>query len=83
MEFEGTYLQQSKLYYDRQSIGQSVSVSGTHLGPATNFSHLLFDFFFFTVSGLLMLGALSDEKSGLYFSVFVVHRQRRRFSYKL
>jgi hypothetical protein len=29
------------------------------------------------VSVLLMWGALSDEKSGLYFPVFVEHRQRR------
>jgi hypothetical protein len=35
----------SKLYYDRQSVGQSVLVSDTHLGPSTNFSHSLFDFF--------------------------------------
>jgi hypothetical protein len=28
----------SKLYYDRQSVGQSVLVSGTHVGPAINFS---------------------------------------------
>jgi hydrogenase maturation factor len=26
-----------KLIYDRQSVGQYVLVSGTHLGPATNF----------------------------------------------
>jgi hypothetical protein len=26
----------SKLYYDRRSVGQSVLVSGTHLGPSTN-----------------------------------------------
>jgi hypothetical protein len=26
-----------KLIYDRQSVGQSDLVSGTHLGPATNF----------------------------------------------
>jgi hypothetical protein len=26
--------------------------------------------------GLLMWGAISDEKSGLYFSVFAGHRQR-------
>jgi hypothetical protein len=31
----------SKLYYDRQSVGQSVLVSCTHLGPATNFSFSL------------------------------------------
>jgi hypothetical protein len=30
-----------KLIYDRQSVGQSVLVSGTHLGPATNFFFLL------------------------------------------
>jgi hypothetical protein len=41
-------------------------VSDTHLGPATNFSPSLFDIFE-TVSGLLMWGALSDEKSGLNF----------------
>jgi hypothetical protein len=27
-----------KLNYDRQSVGQPVLVSGTHLGTATNFS---------------------------------------------
>jgi hypothetical protein len=31
----------SKLHYDRQSVGQSVLVSGPHLGPATNFSFSL------------------------------------------
>jgi hypothetical protein len=36
----------SKLYYTRQSVDQSVLVLGTHLGPATNFSHSLFDYFF-------------------------------------
>jgi hypothetical protein len=35
----------SKSYYDRQSVGQSVLVSGTHLGPATNFSPSLLDYF--------------------------------------
>jgi hypothetical protein len=34
-----------KLIYDRQSVGQSVLVSGTHLGPATNFFFLLEIFF--------------------------------------
>jgi hypothetical protein len=39
----------SKLYYDRQSVGQSVLVSDTQLGPATNFFHsqFLFDSFGF------------------------------------
>jgi hypothetical protein len=68
-------MSKSKLYYDRQSVGQSVLISGTHLGLATNFSHSLFHYFS-TVSGLLMWDALSDEKSGLYFSVFAGHRQR-------
>jgi hypothetical protein len=65
----------SKLYYDRQSVGQSVLVSGAHLGPATNFSHCHFAYFLI-ISGLLMWGALSDEKSDLYYSVFASHRQR-------
>jgi hypothetical protein len=30
-----------KLIYDQQSVGQSVLVSGTHLGPTTNFSFSL------------------------------------------
>jgi hypothetical protein len=30
-----------KLIYDWQSVRQSVLVSGTHLGPATNFSFFL------------------------------------------
>jgi hypothetical protein len=32
---------QVKLYYDRRSVGQSVLVSGTPFGPATNFSSFL------------------------------------------
>jgi hypothetical protein len=31
-------LSKSKSHYDRQSVGQSVLVSGAHLGTATNFS---------------------------------------------
>jgi hypothetical protein len=30
-----------KLIYDRKSVGQSVLVSGTHLGPATNFIYFV------------------------------------------
>jgi hypothetical protein len=30
-----------ELIYDRQSVGQSVLVSGAHLGPVTNFSFAL------------------------------------------
>jgi hypothetical protein len=29
----------SNLRYDRRSVGQSVLVSDSHLGPATNFSY--------------------------------------------
>jgi hypothetical protein len=54
----------SKLYYYRLSVGQSVLVLGTHLEAATKFSPPLFKYFW-TVVGLLMWGALSDEKSGL------------------
>jgi hypothetical protein len=32
------YKSKSKSQYDRQSVGQSVLVSGAHLGPATNVS---------------------------------------------
>jgi hypothetical protein len=35
----------SKTLYDRQSVGRSVLVSGTHLGPATNVSFSLRFFF--------------------------------------
>jgi hypothetical protein len=31
----------SELIYDRQSVGQSVLVSGAHLGPVTKFSFSL------------------------------------------
>jgi hypothetical protein len=34
-----------KLYYDWLSVGQSVLVSGTHMGPAANFSLSLFNDF--------------------------------------
>jgi hypothetical protein len=40
-----TDLSKSKLYYERQSVGQFVLVSGIHLRPVTNFSHSLFDYF--------------------------------------
>jgi hypothetical protein len=47
----------SKLYCDRRSVGQSVLVSSTHMGPRTRFLLL-------SVAGLLMWGALSDERTG-------------------
>jgi hypothetical protein len=36
------FFAKSKLYYGRRSVGQSVLVSGRHLGPATNFFPSLF-----------------------------------------
>jgi hypothetical protein len=55
---------QSQSYITSDS--QSVLVSGTHPGPATNFSHSLYHYFY-TLAGLLMRGAHSDEKSRLKF----------------
>jgi hypothetical protein len=52
-----------KLNYDRQSTGQSVLVSGAHLGPATNFSFSLR--FSLDSCGVVICSALSDERSGL------------------
>jgi hypothetical protein len=39
----------SKLYYDRRAVGQSVSVSGTHLGPATIFLNIFRHWWFVDV----------------------------------
>jgi hypothetical protein len=44
-------------------------VLGTHLGPMTNLFYSFFNYFR-TVTDLVMWGALSDEKSGLYVSDF-------------
>jgi hypothetical protein len=52
-----------KLIYDQQSVGQSVLVSGAHLGPVTNFSFSLK--FPLDSCGLLFCSALSDERTGL------------------
>jgi hypothetical protein len=54
----------SKLYYAQRSVGQSVLVSGTHLGRVTNFFNYLN-----TVTALLMWGALSDERTDLQIKV--------------
>jgi hypothetical protein len=54
----------SELYYDRRSVGQSVLVSRPHLRPTTISLLLL------TIAGLLKSGALSDERSGLSFTVY-------------
>jgi hypothetical protein len=60
--YNNNWKSKSNLYYYRRSICQSVLVSGTHVGPVTNFSPSLFNHFY-TVTGFLMWGAFSDEKS--------------------
>jgi hypothetical protein len=59
----------------RPTVSQPVRL-GTRHPPGTRDQFFSFSIFFLTVSGLLMWSALSDEKSGLYFSVFAGHRQR-------
>jgi hypothetical protein len=66
----GLKSQSSKLCYDRQSVGQSVLVSSTHLGLTTRFYYCQ------TIAGLLMWGALSDERTGLPFTNAAGPRQR-------
>jgi hypothetical protein len=57
----------SKLCYERRSVGRSVLVSRWGLRP---------DFYCCqTVAGLLMCGALSDEKMGLPFTITAGPRQ--------
>jgi hypothetical protein len=53
----------SKSHYDQQLVGQSVLVSGAHLGPATNFSMSLR--FFEDSYSSLCCSSLSDETTGL------------------
>jgi hypothetical protein len=60
----------SKLCYDRRSVGQSVLVSNTHLGLTTRFCYCQ------AVAGLLMWGALSDERTGLPFATAAGPHQR-------
>jgi hypothetical protein len=48
---------ESKLYYDRRSVGQSVFVFSIHPGPITRFYYCQ------TVAGLLMFGTLSDKRT--------------------
>jgi hypothetical protein len=57
----------SKLYYDWQSVSQSILVSGTQLVPMTNSSSL--SNFLYIVVDLLLWDALSDERIGMWFTV--------------
>jgi hypothetical protein len=54
----------SKLFYARQSVGHSVLVSGHYVGPVTSsfFFHLNY---IYTIAGVLLWDALSDERMGL------------------
>jgi hypothetical protein len=67
--FKSKSKSKSKSHYDRQSVGQFVLVSGTHLGPATNFAFSL------RVScrqlRLISCSALSGESTGLLVVVCV------------
>jgi hypothetical protein len=61
----------SKICYDRRSVGQSVLMSRTYLGPRP---HL---YYCQTVAReLLMCGAFSDERTGVSFTTAVGPRQR-------
>jgi hypothetical protein len=63
----------SKLCYDRRSVGQSLLVSGTHLWPKTKLLLLLL---LLSVVGLLTWGNISDESTGLSFTVAAGPSQR-------
>jgi hypothetical protein len=52
------------LRYDRRSAGQSVSEQSTHLGLTTNLYYCL------TAAGLLIWGALSDERTGVVYKCY-------------
>jgi hypothetical protein len=56
----------TELYYDRRSVGQSVLEQSTHLGLTTRFL-LLSDH-----CGFFIWGALSDERTGLSFTMYNV-----------
>jgi hypothetical protein len=59
------------------TVNQSIRLGNRHpSGTRDQFFPFSLLFFFFTVSGLLMWVALSDEKSSLCFSVFAGHRKR-------
>jgi hypothetical protein len=59
----------SKLCYDRWSVGQSVSLSSTHLEHKTRFYYCQ------RVAGLLMWGTVCDERTSLSFTIAAGPRQ--------
>jgi hypothetical protein len=62
-------MSESKLCHDRWSVGQSLLVSDTHLGPMSKFHYCN------TFSGLLIWDVLSDGRTGLYFEIAAAPRQ--------
>jgi hypothetical protein len=54
----------SKLSYDRWPVGQSILVSGLHLGPAANFSFTSLEIIS-TFAAFSIWCALSEERVGL------------------
>jgi hypothetical protein len=60
---------ESRLHYDRQSVGQSVLVSSTHLGFTTTF------LFLSDSCGFCWCEALSDERTDLPFTIAAGPRQ--------
>jgi hypothetical protein len=68
-----THTHKSKLCYDRRSASQSVLEKAP-------FCRLRPDLYYcLTVAGLLMWGALSDERTGLSFTIAAGPRQRCHF----
>jgi hypothetical protein len=63
----------SKLCYDWRSVGQSILVSAPIWGPKPDFYYCQ------RVVGLLMWGALSDERTGLSFTFAAGPRQPSHF----
>jgi hypothetical protein len=60
---------ESKLSYERWSVGQSVLVSSSVWSPRPDF------YYYQTFAGLLMWGDLSDERTALWFTTDVGPRQ--------
>jgi hypothetical protein len=66
----GKLYSKSNICYDRRSVGQSVLVSGTHLGLRPDFHCCQ------TAAVLLVWSALSDERTGLPFTIAPDPRHR-------
>jgi hypothetical protein len=65
-----SFKSKSKLCYYRRSVGQSILVSSLIWGSKPDFYYCQ------TVAGILMWGALSDERTGLSFTISAGPRER-------